>query len=203
MRMMQLVEDYSLLARGDSLLWQRAADALLADLGDNYAALLPPDEALAFDEQSTGNYAGIGISITLLNSAVTITEVFRGAPADLAGLQVGDRIVGVNSEMSGVDGWTVNDASSRIRGEAGTLVTVFVERDGVDRPIPHEIQRDRVHVPAARRERLFGDIGYILLDRVTRGSSAEVDQAITDLEGVKGLILDLRGNPGGGLYHHA
>jgi carboxyl-terminal processing protease len=195
--MMEMIENYSLAARGDTLLWQNAMEAAVASLGDPYATILPPDDAQAFEEQSTGNYAGIGISILQVNSSVTITEVFRDAPADLAGLLVGDRIVGVNSDMSGSDGWTVNDASSRIRGEAGTMVTVVVERDGVDRPIPHEIRRDRVHVPAARQERLFGDIGYILLDRVTRNSWLEVDAALRELSGVRGLILDLRGNPGG------
>lgn len=195
--MMELIENYSLSAPGDSLLYLRMMEGAVASLGDPYASILPPDDANAFEEQSTGNYAGIGISITQLNNAVTITEVFRGAPADLAGLLVGDQIVGVNSDMSGVDGWTVSDASSRIRGEAGTMVTVFVQRDGVDRPIPHEIRRDRVHVPAARQERLFGDIGYIQLDRVTQNSWLEVDAALRELSGVRGLILDLRDNPGG------
>jgi len=195
--MMEAVQRHSLVARGDSLVWLKAMVGALAELGDPYATILPPEEADAFEEQSTGNYAGIGIAISQLNSSVTITEVFRNAPADRAGLMVGDRIVGVNSDLSGVNGWTVGDASSRIRGQAGTMVTVIVERDGVDRPIPHEIQRDRVHVPAARSERLFGDIGYILLDRVTRNSWSEVDAALRELDGVRGLILDLRMNPGG------
>ncbi len=192
---MEAIRDLALESPGDSTLWEKAIEGLINELGDPYARVLSPDEVRAFEEQSTGNYAGVGIQITELNEAVTITAVFRNTPADNAGLQVGDRIVGV--DMESAEDWTVSDASGRIRGEPGSLVTVTVERDGMSQPIPHEIKREEVHIPAVTSERIFDDLGYVLLDRVARNSAAEVDSVLTELDGVQGLILDLRRNPGG------
>jgi len=192
---LEAIRDYGLRPQGDSVLWERAIDGLLSELGDPYAAVLSPDEVRAFEEQSTGNYAGIGIAIAPLSGAVTITKVYPGTPADNAGILQGDRIVGVGEERAA--DWTVDDASTLIRGRAGTNVLVWIERDGIANPLPFDIRREEVHIPAVVAERLFGDLGYIGLDRVTRNSAAEVDSVLTELEGVRGLILDLRRNPGG------
>ncbi len=192
---MEAIRDLALESPGDSTLWEKAIEGLINELDDPYAQVLSPDEVRAFEEQSTGNYAGIGVQITELNEAVTITAVFRNTPADNAGLQVGDRIVGVDLDTA--ESWSVSDASGRIRGEPGTVVTVTVERDGMPQPIPHEITREEVHIPAVTSERIFDDLGYVLLDRVARNSAAEVDSVLAGLDGVNGLILDLRRNPGG------
>ncbi|MSR23302.1 MAG: PDZ domain-containing protein [Gemmatimonadetes bacterium] len=181
--------------RGDSAFFEMAIDGLIKGLSDPYATVLTPDEVREFEEQSTGNYAGIGIAISRLSGSVTITKVFRGTPAERSGLQVGDRIVRVGSE-DGHD-WTEDDASSRIRGQAGTTVIVGVERDGFSGELSHEMGRAEVHIPAVSAETLFSDIGYISVERVTRNSAAEVDSVLTTLANTRGLILDLRRNPGG------
>jgi carboxyl-terminal processing protease len=192
---LQAIRDLGFASEPDSVLWEKALRGLISELDDPYAAVLTPDQVRAFEEESTGNYAGIGVQITELNEVVTITAVFRNTPADRAGLQVGDRIVEVDGDDA--RSWTVSDASDRIRGEIGTDVEVTVERDGIPQPIPHRIGREEVHVPAVRAEMLEGGIGYIHLDRVARGSAAEVDSVLAELNGSRGLILDLRGNPGG------
>ncbi len=191
----EAIRDYALEAQSDSALFELAIQGLIRGLDDPYATVLTPDQVREFEEQSTGNYAGIGIAIYRLNGAVTITEVFRNTPAARAGLQVGDRIVGVGAE----DGreWNEDDASSRIRGRPGTLVVVTVERDGLSEPLTQEIERDEVHVPAVTAERIFSDIGYIAVGRVTRNSAAEVDSVLGTMGGTHGLIIDLRRNPGG------
>lgn len=192
---LRAIRDFALTSHADSVLWEKAIDGLIQGLDDPYATVLTPDEVRAFQEESTGNYAGIGVQITELNEAVTITAVFRNTPADRAGLQVGDRIVGVNEDFA--NGWTVEDASSRIRGEPGSTVVIRVSRDGISNPIPHDIRREQVHIPAVTSERIFDDLGYILLDRVARNSAAEVDSVLREMDGSRGLILDLRRNPGG------
>lgn len=192
---LQAIRDLGLSSEEASSLWEKALNGLIRELDDPYAAILTPDDVRAFEEESTGNYAGIGVQITELNEAVTITAVFRNTPADREGLQVGDRIVAVNGEDA--RDWTVSEASDKIRGEAGTVVEVTVERPGIAQPMPHRIRRDRVHVPAVTSERIFDDVGYILLDRVARNSAAEVDSVLSELAGTRGLILDLRRNPGG------
>jgi carboxyl-terminal processing protease len=192
---LDVVRDYALEPRADSLLWEYAIQGLIRELNDPYATVLTRDEVAAFEEQSTGNYAGIGIAIEELNGAVTITKVFKGAPADNAGLMVGDRIVGVDSEPG--DGWSTDDAAGRIRGPSGTRVLVLIDRDGFGEPVPYELRREEVHIPAVDAQRVFGDLQYLLLDRVTRNSGAEVDSVLSNMGDPRGLIFDLRQNPGG------
>jgi carboxyl-terminal processing protease len=189
------IKDFALTTYADSTLWEKAIEGLIKELGDPYAAVLTPDQVAEFEEESTGNYAGIGVQITELNERVTITAVFRGTPAYEAGLMVGDRIVEVDGEDARE--WTVDRASSRIRGEPGSTVRVSVLREGISQPMPNEIRRERVHIPAVTAERIFGGVGYLVLDRVARNSANEVDSVLTRMDGAPGLIFDLRGNPGG------
>jgi carboxyl-terminal processing protease len=192
---LRVIRDFGLTTYTDDELWEIAIEGLVRQLGDPYAAVLSRREAEQFDEESTGNYAGIGVQITELNGVVTITAVFRNTPAEREGLVVGDRIVGVNEERA--EAWTVQDASTRIRGEPGTVVRVFIERDGITQPIPHDIRREQVHIPAVSSERIFGDVDYFHLDRVARNAATELETALDALDAPRAIILDLRGNPGG------
>jgi len=191
----QVIRSYALEATGDSILWEKAIEGLIEGLGDPYAAVFTPSEVEQFDEDTTGNYAGIGIQISELNNAVTVTAVFRGTPAERAGILVGDRIFAVDEESA--QGWTTEDVSRRVRGRAGTMVTVAVQREGIPEPVVHRIRRDQVHVSSVVAGRLFNDLGYIALDRVAENSAAEVDSALVLLRDTKGIIFDLRQNPGG------
>ncbi|MEX2527435.1 MAG: S41 family peptidase [Gemmatimonadota bacterium] len=192
---LEAIRDFGFEARTDSLLWEMAIEGLLRELEDPYATVLNPREVAQFQEETTGNYAGIGIQISDLNEAVTVTAVFRDTPAEGAGLQVGDRIVAVDDEAA--DGWNINDVSQRIRGEVDTEVLVVVRREGVSDPVPHRIRRDQVHISSVMAGRIFQDIGYIHLDRFARGSAVEVDSALQLFQDSRGLILDMRRNPGG------
>lgn len=195
METFSVIRGYALDSPADSLLWERAILGLLEELDDPYAALFSPEEVAAFEEETTGNYAGIGVQISELNDVVTITGVFRGTPAEGAGLQVGDVIAEVDGDPALE--WTTGEVSQRIRGEPGTRVEVTVRREGLGEPIRHELVRARVHVSSVVSGRIFGDIGYIALDRVARGSAMEVDSALVSLGPVEGLVIDLRQNPGG------
>lgn len=191
----QAIRNYALVSHGDSALWEKAIEGLIAGLDDPYAAVFTPAEVEEFEEETTGNYAGIGVQISELNQSVTITAVFRGTPAQQAGLQVGDVIVAVDDESA--EGWSTLDTSRRIRGAPGTTVRVVVRREGISEPVSHRIERAQVHISSVSAGRIFGDIGYIALDRVAESSAAEVDSALVLLRDTRGLILDLRQNPGG------
>ena len=182
-------------APADSALWRGALGGLIAILDDAYAHVLSPRRVDEFREATTGNYAGIGVQISQLNQRITVTAVFRGFPAERVGIQVGDVIVGVDGEST--EGWTTGDASERIRGTPGTTVTVSIERPGFSAPIPHPIERDSVHVSSISAVHMDESVGYIQLDRVARGSTAEMDSAFAVLADAKGIVLDLRRNPGG------
>ncbi len=187
--------DYHQTTFSDSILWEQALEGLIEGLNDPYAEVFTPEEFGAFEEGNTGDYAGIGVQITRLNQRVTVTAVFRETPAQQVGLLVGDRIVGVG----GIDSrdWSVDQARDSIRGPAGTMVELTIERESLSEPITLPIRRDQVHVSAITAGLVRDSLGYIGVDRVARGSAAEVDSAFAVLKNSRGIILDLRRNPGG------
>ena len=179
----------------DSLLWEAAIEGLIDALDDPYAELFTPQESEDWEEQTTGNYSGVGLQITLLNEAVTVTAVFRGFPAREAGIIAGDVLVGVND--TDASEWSTSMAADSIRGPVGTDVSVRIQRSGYDEPLEFDITRAEVHVPAVEFGILDNEIGYVILDRVARGAAEEMGDALDDLTDARGLIIDLRRNPGG------
>jgi C-terminal peptidase prc len=179
----------------DSALWVAALDGMVAALNDPYAEVFTPAEAEAFDEANTGNYAGIGIQITELNDRVTVTAVFRGYPADAAGMQVGDIVFAINDEDA--TAWTSSQVSDVVRGEPGTSVTVVIEREGYDEPLTFDIVRAQVHVETVKVDDMGDGLTYVFMDRFARGAAQEMDSLLDGRDASRGLIVDLRGNPGG------
>jgi carboxyl-terminal processing protease len=179
----------------DSVLWEAAIDGLMSSLNDPYAELFTAVESEEWEEETTGNYSGIGLQITILNDEVTVTAVFRGFPASQAGIVVGDVIVGVG-DHDAMD-WDTQTAADSIRGPAGTDVNVRVRRNGYEQPLSFDITRAEVHVPAVDHGLMSNGIGYVVMDRVARGAADEMSQALEDFEDAQGLIIDLRRNPGG------
>ena len=192
---LETIREHHVSALADSALWERAIAGLIQALDDPYATVFTPDEFAEFREQTTGDYAGIGVQIGGLDGGITITSVFRDTPAEAAGLLVGDKIVGVNGEST--EGWSTSDASDVIRGTPGTRVTVSIDRDGMADPVPFRIERANVHVTAVRSGMIGEDVGYIHLERVARGSAQEIDDALGALDAAQSLVIDLRRNPGG------
>lgn len=179
----------------DSILWEAAIDGLIESLDDPYAELFTPQEADEWEEATTGNYSGIGLQITLLNEEVTVTGVFRGFPANEMGIMVGDVIVGVNEHDA--SGWSTDMTADSIRGPAGTDVHVKIRRRGYEEPLAFDITRAEVHVPAVSYGILEGGIGYVAMDRVARNAAREMNEALQELGQQRGLVIDLRRNPGG------
>ncbi|MCA9737500.1 MAG: S41 family peptidase [Gemmatimonadota bacterium] len=191
----ETIRDYYIQSLGDSALWEKAIQGLIDGIEDPYATVFTPDELAEFREETTGDYAGIGVQISQLEESITITIVFKGTPAEDVGLLVGDRIVEVEGETT--EGWTTTDTSDRIRGKPGTTVDVKIRREGVTTPLAFTISRSNVHVQAVHADVVHDSIGYILLDRVARGSADEIAAAFQEMSGTKGVILDLRRNLGG------
>ncbi|MDH3270903.1 MAG: S41 family peptidase [Gemmatimonadota bacterium] len=179
----------------DSTLWEAAIDGLIDALNDPYAELFTPQEAEAWEEETSGNYSGVGLQITMLNDEITVTAVFRGFPADDNGLMVGDVIVGVDEHDA--SDWDTGMAADSIRGPVGSAVEVRVRRAGYDLPISYDLTRAEVHVPAVYWGVLDGDVGYVIMDRVARNAAREMNEALAELADKNGLVIDLRRNPGG------
>ncbi len=174
-----------------------AAQGLLAAAGDRYTFFAPP-QAAAYDRQTlAGEFGGIGAYVGQdTDGQLVITALFSGFPAKEAGLLAQDVI----EEIDGVPiaGWTLETAVGWLRGEIGSEVTLTVYRPGDGSRFTVEITRARVELPTAIADTYDG-VGYVRLftfnDRATELLEGEIETLIR--QGVTGLILDLRGNPGG------
>ncbi len=185
-------------AVSDSALYRKSVDGMLYELRDPYSTFLPPDRFARLNETTTGNYAGLGVEVDLRDGWLIVVAAIPGGPAEHAGLQPGDRIIGIAGKQT--KGWTNEEASKVLRGKPGTSVTLTIERPGSSAPIELKVQRTTIHQSAVRRASLLGDgIGYIDLKAFSDSTVKELNGAITTLlaHGMKTLVLDLRTNPGG------
>ena len=176
-----------------------AVRGMVNTFGDQNTAFIEPSRAAIFREDSTGSFEGIGASVRLDEMGrLYIAQPFAGRPAAEAGLLQGDVVL----EVDGVSilGMSLYEAISLIRGPAESTVVLTIFRDGVDEPFEVPIVRARIEIEVVESERLEGDIGYVSLSEFSRGASVKLGDAIKELEAegeLKGLILDLRDNPGG------
>lgn len=177
---------------------------LCVALGDPHTSLLEPEEAKQFDERHTGEFVGIGAELTRDSIGARIRRVFRGGPASRAGIEPNDVILKVNGRE--VTGRLLEDVVKDIRGEAGTTVRLEVFRESTKETLKFNIKRARVHIQDVYAEVLRGDllqgkptIGKIEVRMFSDGIVQQFDRELLELEkqGIKGLIIDLRGNPGG------
>ncbi len=174
--------------------------AAVNSLGDPYSVYYSPEEYSSLLESSSGVYSGIGATISqdMTTKAMTIVTPFTNSPAYNAGLCSGDQIVGVDGES--VIGEDLSDVVSKIKGLEGTSVNITVLRDGEE--ITFTVTRARIEVEFVSHKMLDDKIGYILVSEFEETTAVQFSEAIADLEkqGMKGLVVDIRNNPGG-LYN--
>ena len=177
---------------------EKAIDSMLEDL-DPYTTYIPESDIEDFRFQTTGQYGGIGAMIRKKDDYVVIAEPYKGFPADKAGLRAGDKLLEIDGKS--VKGKSTEDVSSVLKGQPGVEVNVLIERPGTEKPIKKTFTREEVKVKSVPYKGMVDDgIAYVRLTRFTRNCASEVQEAIlelTDENEVKGLVLDLRGNPGG------
>lgn len=183
-------------------LMKTAIDAMLASL-DPYTNYIPESDIEDVKLQIFGQYGGIGSVVSQRGDYVIISEPYEGLPAAKAGLKAGDKILEINGESA--KGKTVSDVSSILRGQAGTSLTMKIERQGKNHDI--KITREEIKLkPVPYFGLVDGDFGYIKLNEFTQNSAADVTAAFNSLKNqnknLKGVVLDLRGN-GGGLLNEA
>ena len=165
---------------------------------DPYSEYLNPKRHRALLEDTHGQFEGLGIEIAIKDGWLTVISPLEDTPAERMGIQAGDRIV----EIEGVstEGITAEEAVTKLRGKKGTVVNITVEREGMKEPMGYTIERDVISLRAVPYYGVApSGIGYVRLNRFSDISSDELKEAVSDLlrEDTKGLILDLRGNPGG------
>ena len=145
-----------------------------------------------------GQFGGLGIYISFRDNYPTVISPIDETPAARAGLQGGDQIVEIEGEPS--KGWQVQKAVRYLRGEPGSAVRFKINRPGLAEPIEYSLVREKITVSSVSYSGMFGDdIGYVKLSSFSKNSRRELETALNELEdqGMKGLVLDLRWNPGG------
>lgn len=183
-------------------LLQGATQGMVRDL-DPYTAYIPEQEMSEFELLTTGKYGGVGSLIRLKGDYVIFAQPYEGSPSDRAGIKIGDRILEINGESA--KGFTTEQVSSRLKGDAGTPVKVKIKRlDGSHHEV--EMTRERISIPAIPYVGWVAEgIGYIRHSDFTEGSFEEMRAAIEKLRStgpLEGLVLDYRSN-GGGLMQEA
>jgi carboxyl-terminal processing protease len=180
---------------------RKGIDAMLESL-DPYTNFISEAEIEDYRFQTTGKYGGIGAMIGKTGDYIEITEPYEGAPAQKAGVLAGDKILSIDGkDMTGKNS---DDASKYLKGQPNSKVELKVKRlmaDGSEKEMTFEINREEIHINNVPYYGLVNDnIGYIQLEHFTQDAGKEVKEALLELKSkhnIKGVILDLRGNPGG------
>lgn len=171
-------------------------EGMLQEL-DEHSQYLPPQSYEDLMLSTEGEFGGLGITINIRDHYPTVISPIEGTPAYYMGIQGGDRIVKIEGEST--YDFTSQDAVKLLRGEPGTKVNITIEREGTENPLPFTITRDIIKVDSVPYAFMIDDVAYIRVQRFSRTTAEELGEKLTELvaERPRGLILDLRFNPGG------
>lgn len=186
----------------DQQLINGAVQGMLQSLDDPYSVYMDPQAAEKFNESAVeSSFEGIGAEVTMKNGRVTIVSPFKGSPAEQAGLKPNDQIIKVNGES--LEGLDLYEAVLKIRGPEETKAKLEIMRPGVNDPLEITVLRDEIPIetvyPSMIQENEDSPIGKIEITQFSKDTANDFKTALNDLEerGAQGLILDVRGNPGG------
>lgn len=180
----------------DSKLAEGAIKGMVSSLGDQYTYYMNGKEFSDFKEKSQGNYMGIGIQVAAKDGKIVVISPIQGGPAEKAGIKTGDVILKVNGEQ--VSGNELDKAVSMMKGTTKENIKLTLYREGKGE-FNVDVMRDVIKTVNVKSEMIDGDIGYIEVLAFDEGTAKDFETQLKALEdkGMKGLILDLRGNPGG------
>ncbi len=170
---------------------------MLADL-DPHSSFMPPEMFKEMQVETTGSFGGLGIEITIRDGVLTVVSPIEDTPAFRAGVKAGDRIIKIDGELS--KDMTLMEAVKKMRGEKGTPITISIMREGLNKLLDIKIIRDVIKVASVKSRMLTDDIAYVRLSQFQSRTYDDLNSKMKKLkeeQTVKGLILDLRNNPGG------
>jgi carboxyl-terminal processing protease len=183
----------------DHQLLQAAIRGMVSSL-DPYSAYLDGDEYDEVKISSSGQYSGVGIEVSMEDDEVVVVSPFEGSPAAAAGIRTGDVIATIDGIP--VNTTTLADTIGRMRGKEGTSVKIGILRQGSTEPLQFTLKRSRVELRSVRSELLEPGLGYVRISQFSETTGDDLEGALKDLRKrnaapLKGLVLDLRNNPGG------
>ena len=182
---------------GEKKLFYGAMKGVVGATGDPYTRFVEPEQLKEESIEMEGQYGGLGIYIGQKDRKTLVISPIEGTPADRAGLKPMDEIVKVGDKV--IVGMDQNEVVKMLRGPAKTKVRIWVRRNGKDQLLKFDLVREVVRIKSARMEMLPGGYAYIRLVHFNQKSGAELQEAIRTAESknAKGILLDLRNNPGG------
>lgn len=175
-----------------------AISGMIESLGDPNTVFFNPVDAKKFDEDIRGYFGGIGAELGLRDKQIIIVAPLKNTPAERVGLKPQDVILKVND--TDLTGMNIYDAVKLIRGEPGTVVRLLVDREGFKNPQEFEIQREIIHIPSIEWKMLDDRIAYIQISNFNQDTPTAFYEALVRammINNAKGIVLDLRNNPGG------
>ncbi len=174
-----------------------AVSGMVDSLEDPYTVFLSPQDKSIFEQDMKGSFSGIGAEVGFRDKFLTIVAPLKGSPAEKAGLLSGDKVLKVDETE--IIGMNIDEAVSIIRGEKGTMVKLTVRRDGLHELKEIEIIRDIIKIETVEWELKSGNIAYIRISQFKEETIDEFDSQIDNIivSDPKGIIVDLRNNPGG------
>lgn len=183
----------------DKKLLQDAIRGMLTGL-DPHSAYLDADEFKELQEGTSGEFGGLGIEVTMENGFVKVVSPIDDTPAQRAGIKAGDLIVKLDEKP--VKGMSINDAVKLMRGEPGSPITLLIVREGEEAPLKITLKRDVIKVKSIKSKLLEKNYGYVRISSFQSGTGQGLIDGINELKkenkgALKGLVLDLRNNPGG------
>ncbi|EOU1109438.1 S41 family peptidase [Clostridium perfringens] len=180
----------------DSKLVEGAIKGMVSSLGDQYTYYMNGKEFSDFKEKSQGSYMGIGIQVAVKDGKIVVISPIQGGPAEKAGIKTGDIILKINGEQ--VSGSELDKAVSMMKGATKENIKLTLYREGKGE-FDVDVMRDVIKTVNVKSEMINGAIGYIEVLAFDEGTAKDFETQLKALEekGMKGLILDLRGNPGG------
>ncbi|GIO23889.1 S41 family peptidase [Oceanobacillus sp. J11TS1] len=184
----------------DKELIEGAVEGMLSTLEDPHTSYLDSEMMQQFNEQIESSFEGIGAEVSEVDGYITIISPMKDSPAEKAGLRPNDQVLSVDGES--LEGLNVNEAVAKIRGEKGSEVVLEIQRSGVSDSFQVTVQRDTIPVETVHSEihtEDGKDTGILQITNFSEHTDEEFTEQLADLEdkGIDGLVIDVRGNPGG------
>lgn len=183
----------------DTKLIENAISGMLTEL-DPHSSYLPPKSYDEMQEQTQGEFGGLGIEVTADKGAVKVVAPIEGTPADKAGIEAGDYIIKIDGED--IQGQSLSDSVEKMRGLVGTKITVTIYRESTSKTFDVTIVRDKIKIRPVRSELKADGIGYVRITTFNQATTKDLHKELDKLKkenkkDLSGLIIDLRNNPGG------
>ncbi|MDE2580424.1 MAG: S41 family peptidase [Rhodospirillales bacterium] len=178
---------------------QNALDGMLSGL-DPHSAYMNAQQFRDMEVQTSGQFGGLGIEVTEDSGLIRVIAPIDDTPASRAGIKAGDLITAIDGKT--VEGVPLSDAVRKMRGPVNSAITLTIKRQGIDTPVVVTLKREIIHIKVVKDRMEPHDIGYVRLSQFTEGADAGIKKAVAQLKKdgggkLRGLVLDLRDNPGG------